>query len=210
MPLELAACTPDQIDPNGFNPHAVLPYGLTTNHVASSLCAFTDFLGYINKTLNTNGIERLEVFMMPANFSSLVGEFMGANLPKHCSGVVRNLYHNGHPDLIPRGRFPRDSVQYAHEGIEIKASRYSSSWQGHNAECSFLMIFTYTVNKKGDKCPMSFRFDSVFAAQLEEEDWSFQGRIGDSRRTPTASIIKSGLQKLKANWVYRAGQGGSR
>lgn len=63
---------------------------------------------------------------MPANFSSLVGEFMSTSLPKYCSSLVKNQYHNGHPDLIPAGYFLNDAVQHSREGIEVKASRYLS------------------------------------------------------------------------------------
>ena len=40
--------------------------------------------------------------------------------------IVKNQYHNGHPDLIPKGKFPEDSVQYSDIGLEVKASRHSS------------------------------------------------------------------------------------
>jgi len=50
-------------------------------------------------------------------------------------------YHNGHPDLIPKGKFEKDACQHGSEGIEIKASRHSSGWQGHNAEDIWLMVF---------------------------------------------------------------------
>jgi hypothetical protein len=93
---------------------------------------FIDFLGFINQQLYSKRIERLEVMLMAANFSSMVGEFMISNIPKYCSSLVKNQYHNGHPDLIPIGMFPKNAVQHSQIGIEIKASRYSSGWQGHN------------------------------------------------------------------------------
>lgn len=126
--LELLACTPTPIDPAGFNPNAILPYGLTTNHIAAAMTDFLNFLGFINTRLNAEQIPRLESIMMSANFSSLVGEFMNAGIPKYCTTMVKNKYHNGHPDLIPSGMFPDDAVQHASEGIEIKASRYDRGW----------------------------------------------------------------------------------
>jgi hypothetical protein len=42
----------------------------------------------------------------------------------------------------------------------------------------------------------------VYAAQLRKRDWSFSGRKGESRRTITASITKSGMDKLRSNIVY--------
>jgi len=43
--------------------------------------------------------------LMPANFSSLVGEFMVGSIPHHCPTLVKNRYDKGHADLIPRDRF---------------------------------------------------------------------------------------------------------
>lgn len=76
---------------------------------------------------------RFESILMPANFSSIVGEFMGAGIPKQCATIVKNQYHNGHPDMVPVGLFPGDAVQHAQEGIEIKGSRYLKGWQGHRS-----------------------------------------------------------------------------
>jgi len=50
--------------------------------------------------------------------------------------------------------------------------------------------------------PKSFSFQAVYAARLELTDWAFSGRSETSRRTIKASVTKSGVQKMKANWVY--------
>lgn len=82
-------------------------------------------------------------------------------------------------------------------GIEVKASRFSTGWQGHNVETGWIMIVQYFQDPKEPTI-----FDRVLAAQLEPADWSFSGRGATSRRTPTASIKKSGVRKLEANAVY--------
>lgn len=87
---------------------------------------FIDFPGFINRQLYTKQIDRLETMLMPANFSSIVGEFTASGIPKYCLSLVRNQYHNGHPDPIPAKMYPNDATQYSSEGIEIKASRYVS------------------------------------------------------------------------------------
>lgn len=206
--LELAACTPQPVNPNGFNPQALIPYGCTTQHIYSAMAEFVSFLGLVNQQLCAREMMRLEAMLMPANFSSIVGEFASASIPKHCAGIVRNEHHNGHPDLIPAGRFPNNAVQYASEGIEIKASRYSSAWQGHNPEESWLMVFVFDSNRPGDAvkgiAPRPFRFMRVLGAQLTKDDWLFAGRSEISRRTITANVTKSGYQKMMANWIYEA------
>lgn len=205
---ETAACTPGPIDLNGFNRSAQLPYGVKTTHIRRAMKDFTDFLGFINAQLNTKRIERLESFLMPANFSSMVGEFMAAAIPKYCKSVVRNKYHNGHPDLLPKGKYPEDAILHAPEGIEIKASRHKSGWQGHNPEDVWLLVFVFDSNTSRDAgrglAPRPFQFVKVIGGKLEQSDWAFSGRSATSRRTITASVTRSGFEKMEANWIYRA------
>lgn len=203
--LEMLACEPHPVDRNGFNPRAMLPYGLTTEHIYKAMNEFLDFLAFLNRQLTTRHLPRLECFMMPANFSSLVSEFMVMTIPKYHSGLVKNQYHNGHPDLLPAGMFPNNAVQYSHEGIEVKASRYNSGWQGHNPENSWLIVFVFDSNRPRDRAkPKPFKFLAVYGAKLSKEDWKFSGRSETSRRTITASVTESGRQKMVANWIYRA------
>jgi hypothetical protein len=203
---ETLACKPKAIDKAGFNPAAILPYGLTTDHIAGAMTDFLYFLGLVNTGLHAEKIPRLESIMMSANFSSLVGEFMNAGIPKYCKSLVKNKYHNGHPDMIPAGMFPSDSAQHAAEGIEIKASRYKKSWQGHNPEDTWLMVFVYDSNRPTDyeANPKPFQFLGVVGERLVKTDWLFAGRSETSRRTITASVTPTGYAKMAANWIYKA------
>lgn len=177
------------------------------------MSGFVDFLGFVNQQLHKRQLSRLETMLMPANFSSVVGEFMAANIPKYCSTLVKNAYHNGHPDLLPLGRFPNNSQQHCNEGIEVKGSRYLRGWQGHNAEECWLMVFVFDSNRPADVAkgvgPKPFRFVMVAGAQLARDDWKFSGRSETSRRTITASVTQSGYMKMTSNWIYRddAGSG---
>ncbi len=204
---EFQACIPVPVNYNFFNTNYTLPYSLTIDHLRQAMEDFVDFLGFINQQLYTRGMPRLESFLMPANFSSIVGEFMNITIPKYCSNLVKNQYHNGHPDLIPSGMFPGNAVQHAQEGIEVKGSRHAGGWQGHNPESVWLMVFHFDSNTSNDRGkgvgPKQFRFKGVYAARLEKEDWTFSGRSATSRRTITASVNQSGIEKMKANWMYR-------
>jgi hypothetical protein len=137
----------------------------------------------------------------------MVGEFMSATIPKHCPTIAKNGYHNGHPDLLPKGMFPRDTIQHAQDGIEIKASRYLRGWQGHNAEDAWLMVFCFDSNRPVDAAqgigPKPFRFRFVCGAKLAQSDWTFAGRSETSRRTITAAVNQSGYAKMTANWIYK-------
>lgn len=199
---EQQACTPHGLHPDGFNPQAVLPYGLTIAHLRLAMTEFIEFLGFINTQLQTKTIARLETMLMPANFSSIVGEFMTSTIPRHCPTLVKNKHHNGHPDLIPTQMFAGDSVQHTHIGIEIKASRYLRGWQGHNPEDVWLMVFVFDCNRPNDVSPKPFRFVRVLGAQLTQDDWLFSGRSDTSRRTITASVTQSGFSKMMANRIY--------
>jgi hypothetical protein len=169
---------------------------------------FIGFIRMVNQRMHENGMARFESILMPANFSSIVGEFMSAGIPKQCATIVKNQYHNGHPDMVPAGRFPGDAVQHAQEGIEIKGSRYLKGWQGHNPETTWLMVFMFDSNRPVDEskgiAPKPFRFLRVVGAQLDESDWQFAGRSETSRRTITAAVKDSGYRKLMANWIYNA------
>ena len=206
--MELLACTPASVEPGGFNPSVILPYGCTVEHIQQAMNEFIGFLGFINQQLYTKGIQRFESMLMPANFSSMVGEFMNANIPKYCSTLAKNQYHNGHPDLVPKGLFSNDSVQHAEEGIEIKGSRYPKGWQGHNPENAWLMVFVFDSNRPVDVSKdiksKPFRFLKVVGARLTKDDWKFSGRRLGSRRTITATVLPSGYNKMMANWIYIA------
>lgn len=205
--LELTACTPHLVDPAGFNPKTKLPYGLTIKHLQAAMIDFTNFIGFINLQLHSREMERLESMLMPANFSSIVGEFMASSIPKYCPTLVKNQYHNGHPDMLPKGRYPNDTRQHADEGIEIKGSRYLKGWQGHNPEDTWLMVFIFDSNRPVDVAkgiaPRPFKFVMVVGARITKDDWLFSGRSETSRRTITASITKSGYEKMMANWIYK-------
>lgn len=204
---EQSACTPKPIKPDKFNKMARIPYGCTVEHIKSAMADFVTFLGFINNQLATKKIQRMESFMMAANFSSLVGEFMNVTIPKYCPTVAKNNYHNGHPDLLPKGVYANDSKQHAKKGIEIKGSRYLKGWQGHNAEDVWLMVFVFDSNTARDEslniAPRPFRFVKVVGALITKEDWAFSGRSETSRRTITASVTRDGVQKMEKNWIYR-------
>ena len=69
------------------------------------------------------------------------------------------------------------------------------------------MVFVFDANasrEKGQgKDPKPFRFVKVVGSQLAKSDWQFSGRSATSRRTITASVKRSGFEKMEANWIYR-------
>lgn len=207
--FDLTFCKPEQPDLENFNPHAKIPYGVSSTDVFHAMLDFTDFLETANTALALKKMERMEDLLMPANFSSMVGEFITSNLPKHCPSVAKNTYHNGHPDLLPACKYPRNAAQHAGaDGIEVKASRYLKGWQGHNPEDAWLMVFIFESGRPSDAAKGAkkacFRFLAVYGDLLEKADWKFDGRGLTSRRTITATVLSSGYEKMTKNWIYRA------
>ncbi|MHB1328646.1 MAG: hypothetical protein ACYC2K_10645 [Gemmatimonadales bacterium] len=205
--IEALACTPAPLRPECFNDAATLPYGLTVGAVQAAMQEFLDFLGFINVQLHGRGTPRFESMLMQANFSSMVGEFMKSSIPKYSHGLAANRYHNGHPDLVPAGVFANDMVQHGDAGIEIKGSRYLTGWQGHNAEDTYLIVFSFDSNRPVDENkgipPRPFRFLQVAAGLLQKSDWTFAGRSNTSRRTITATVNRDACQRMILNHIYR-------
>ncbi len=192
---EKLACTPRPLHVEGFNRSAFLPYGVTVGHIRSAMQDFLDFLGFVNSQLITKKIPRLESFLMSANFSSIVGEFMTATIPKYCSTIVKNYYHNGHPDLIPKGIFKGDSILHGEKGIEVKASRYMKAWQGHNPEDVFLVVFVFDSNRAKDEgedvAPVRFTLSRLSGRNSKRAIGSI---LGDPQRAD--GRLRQALRKL--------------
>lgn len=192
------------LHPRGFRDNVRLPYGLRVAEIKAALDDIYDFLHSVNRFLVNRGWDRLEETLAAATFSGIMSELVVEGISKRSVAVVKNRYHNGRPDLLPAGLYPNDAAQRADEGIEVKASRNAGGWQGHNVEPGWLMVVQYVVDT--DTEPVEERSPTtivrVLAARLDERDWGFSGRAETSRRTPTASILKSGTAKLEAGVVY--------
>lgn len=201
-----ALILPEPVERDGFNARCKIPFGVSTDHVYAAMQDFIEFLTLIDRELQRKEMGTLENVMQQASFSNLVSEMMCAGIPKHCRTVAKNKYHNGHPDLLPAGKYPRDEAQHAGvDGIEIKASRYLQGWQGHNPEDVWLMVFVFQSGRIGPKVngTPSFKFLLVAGGQLTKHDWLFSGRSETSRRTITASVTKQGAAKMMDNWIYK-------
>lgn len=188
----------------GFNQSATLPYGMTVAEVRATLEGVYDFLFDLNTFLVSRGYDRLEDIILGNSLSGFISELVVKGLGVNSKTMARNAKIGGHPDLIPRGRYPDDSVLRAPDGIEVKTSIQGGSWQGHNPEESWIMVVQYAVDPGLDtgNARRSIEVLKVMCALLEEADWSFSGRVGASRRTPTASILRTGTAKLHANAIY--------
>ena len=188
-----------------WNNGAVLPYGLKTEHVKQAVLDTYSFLYNVNRLLVGEGFGFLEHTVLGNTFSGMLSEILVKGIAKHCRSIVRNKRIGCHPDLIPPGRYPNDSVLRGDEGIEIKTSRQGGGWQAHNAEKCWVMIFRYEMGNPEDPLDrrQPVRFVQILAADLEVKDWSLAERRKTSRRTRTTSINERGMAKLRNNPVYQ-------
>ena len=83
---DLTPCFPERPSVEHLNANATIPFGVSAEHVFRSMMDFVDFLQTVDAELVRNRMARLEDILMPANFSSMVGEFITSNLPEALPG----------------------------------------------------------------------------------------------------------------------------
>jgi hypothetical protein len=82
-----------------------------------------DFFYDVNSYLLNNSLQRLDEMLRPANLSGMLSDMIADALAKHSRTLTVNLYHNGHPDLLVRDRYPNNAVKAGEEGVEVKSTR---------------------------------------------------------------------------------------
>jgi len=194
---------PTQLDPEYINKKVKLPYDLTVDEVTTAVSETYRLFNGVNNFLMTSGFRPLEELLLGNSLSGMLSEFLVKNIARASHSLVANLKVGGHPDLLPKGYYSSNLILKGEEGIEVKSSIQRGGWQGHNPEKCWLMVFRYVVGKQNDGEVVPLKFVEILCAKLAKQDWSFSGRKGASRRTPTASITSSGVEKLRGNFLYR-------
>ena len=195
----------DRAEPrdDAFNGAAILPYSLRLEDLRLAMLDVYDLLHDINQALLTRGVKRFEETVRAAIFSGILSDTISASVARHSRVLTENRFHNGHPDLIPAGVYPHDKVQSGHEGIEVKATKGRGAVDTHGARDAWLLVFRYRTDSETEpaieRAPT--RFIEILLAQLSRADFrrNDRGELG----TRTASPNRAGMQKLRANWIYR-------
>jgi hypothetical protein len=187
-----------------FNPNATLPYNLRVEDFQMAMQDVYDFFYDVNALLAGRGLQRLDDLLRPAAMSGVISDMLTASLGKHSRSLTDNLFHNGHPDLIVKGIYPDNKVQAGTQGIEVKSTRNPGGCvDTHGARDQCLCVFVYQVDVTSeparDRMPMTFT--KVMLAEVSISDFrrNERGELG----TRTASPNRSGMEKLRANWIYR-------
>src|ERR1051325_10321975 len=106
-----------------------------------------DFFFDVNKDLIEKGLQRLDDMLRKQTMSGLLSDMLTASMAKHSRTLTENHYHNGHPDLIVRGVYPRDAVKAGTEGVEIKTTRNrGGAVDTHGAREQWMCVFVYQVD----------------------------------------------------------------
>ena len=194
---------PTELNPRYVNRRAVLPYGLKVEEVEKAVAETYRLFHGLNDFLESSGFRPLEELLLGNSLSGMISEFLVKNIARAAETLEANAKVGGHPDLLPKDHYAANLVLKGDEGIEIKSSIRRGGWQGHNPEDCWLMVFRYAIGAQAEEATTPLTFLEILCAKLDEADWSFSGRTGASRRTPTASITAAGVEKLRNNFLYR-------
>lgn len=188
-----------------FNSAASLPYELRLKDFDAAIEDAYDLLYDINAALAARGLRRLEETVRPAVFSGVLSDTMANSLARHSRVLVSNAFHNGHPDLIPEGVYPKNAVSAGAEGVEVKVTGGGGAVDTHGARKAWVCVFRYQTDRISEpaKDRRATVVTEVLLAQLDLVDFrsNARGPLG----TRTASPNREGLTKLRTNWVYRTG-----
>jgi hypothetical protein len=195
-----------KINSSAFNNDRAYPFNLKPWHFEHAMRTVYDFFdGVNNRLVNDLSLERLEDILRPANLSGMLSDMFTDALASASGGILTtNLYHNGHPDLIVKGRYPDNAVQAGEDGIEVKATRkQGGAVDSHGARNQTLCTFVYDIDNDRRKPvwerePLIFR--EVYLATVAESDFrrNERGTLG----TRTATLDREGIRKFRQGWVY--------
>lgn len=196
--------TKNTIDPARFNQQAKLPFELRLKDFELTIQDVYDFFFDVNTQLSAKGLERLDDMLRPAIMSGVLSDMLTASLAKHSRSLTENRYFNGHPDLIVKGVYADNKIRAGTEGVEIKTTRKSGgAVDTHGARDQWMCVFVYKVDNVTEPArnrqPMTFT--EVYLGQVSIRDFrkNPRGELG----TRTATLHRQGIEKLRANWIYR-------
>lgn len=193
-----------KVNENGFNDDLDLPYALRLDVFRVVMEDIYDLLNNLNSGLVERGLLPFENSVRGAIYSGMLSDLLTEALASHAVGLVKNTYNNGHPDLLPAGRYVGDAEQAAEDGVEVKVTKNKSGAVDMHSDrpawyCVFRYVGDYTTEPIVDREPT--RFTNIWLAQFEAKD--FRKNERGPRGTRTATLDRAGLEILRANWLYR-------
>lgn len=191
------------VDRQRFNSNAVLPYQLRIDDFALAMQDVYDFFFDVNSLFHDRGLPRLEEVLRPANMSGTLSDMLTASVARHSRSLCQNNFHNGHPDLIVRGKYELDAIKAGEHGVEIKATRKpGGAVDTHGARQQWMCVFVYQIDNLTEPAENrhATKFTEVYLAEVTLED--FRRNPRSALGTPTSTLHREGVAKLRSSWVY--------
>lgn len=194
-----------EVDRAKFNPDLHLPHQLRQIDFESTMADVYDFFYDVNTNLVEKGLRRLDDMIRPAALSGMLSDMITDSLAQKSRVLTSNLFHNGHPDLVVRGRYAGDSVHAGLEGVEIKTTRKAGgAVDTHGGRDQTMCVWVYDVDNDRSKpsherVPLMIR--EIYIAEVTVADFRHnkRGELG----TRTSTLHAEGVKKLRQGWVYR-------
>lgn len=180
-----------------------LPYGLQKRDFQNAMEALYDYFYAVNTALTARGMEWMEFTVRAAAVSNIISDLVQAAVAKYSNGLVVNMQHNGHPDLVPRGMFPNNSIKSGDEGVEIKSTRGRVA-DTHGARTGWVCQFNYKVDSEPLVTNRAATIvTQIYLARLTPDLYRRNLRKTDLG-THTSTPDKEGLRILREGIVYCA------
>jgi hypothetical protein len=193
------------VDKTAFNAQATLPYNLRLSDFEGAMNDIYDFFHDTNSFLVNHSLPRLDDTLRKAIMSGVISDMLTDALAKHARNLVRNAFHNGHPDLLVGGVYPNNATKSGTDGVEIKTTKKKGgAVDTHGGRDQTMCVFVYEVDHDPAKAvdarqPMTFR--EVYLAKVLTTDFrnNARGKLG----TRTSTLDKAGVLKLRNGWIYK-------
>jgi hypothetical protein len=193
----------NQVVRSAFNRKAQLPFALRLQDFEIAMQDVYDFFFDVNQHLANRSLERLDDMLRPANMSGMLSDMLTASVGKHSRTLVPNQYHNGHPDLILKGKYANNSIKSGTDGVEIKTTRKASgAVDTHGAREQWMCVFVYSIDNVTEPAverrPMTFTEIYLHHVSVSDFRKNARGELG----TRTATLDRKGIGKLRESWIY--------
>lgn len=193
-----------QVNKDGFNTELDLPYALRLDVFAIAMDDIYELLHNVNTGLVDRGLLPFENSVRGAIYSGMLSDLLTEAVANHAAGLVKNAYNNGHPDLLPAGRYADNAEPAAEDGVEVKVTKKAGGAVDMHSDrpawyCVFRYIADYATEPVLDREPT--RFTDIWLARLDAKN--FRKNERGPRGTRTATPHRQGLEVLRANWLYR-------
>jgi hypothetical protein len=192
-----------QVNQGAFDTALPLPYALRPNVFSVAMDDVYELLATANKALVRRGLLPLENSVRGAIYTGLLSDLIVEALANHATGLVKNQAPNGHPDLLPAGRYPHDAEMSAKDGLEVKVTKKAGgAVDMHGARPAWYCVFRYEADYETQPVVARepTRFTDVWIAKLDSKDFrkNARGELG----TRTATPHREGVKKLRQGLLY--------